>query len=189
MKPVLLGLLLNMGVSAFSASPFVPGYYYQTDGIRVDGLIRLEFAKISLFSNRPSYLVFKKEKGAHSVRLTVKEVKAFVIGTDSFALVHNVKVNNQKGRFPAEFARVIQKGRLNLLVETCVVYGGRYGTTRHPYILSRNEDKFLCIWNAKRQRDALAEYFSDDPALRLRILNKEFDKDIPGLVAADDLGK
>ncbi|GAB3233243.1 hypothetical protein GCM10027454_37740 [Algoriphagus aestuariicola] len=64
-----------------------------------------------------------------------------------------------------------------MIVDTYIFY------ERDRYILSKDGNNFLGIWNAMKQREEISLLFADNPELMNRILKKEFDNKIPELVA------
>lgn len=182
MKFALCLLLLAIGFQQGSMEPFQRGYCYSNDGKRTDGLIKFRRATFSVFGSKKSHIEFKEAEDSPSRKLTADDISAFVMGNDSFAVVYNIKINSISGSYVRDFAKVIASGKVNLYLHMSSSADGRNSYDNDRYVLSKDGKKFLGIWNPKDQRKEIAEFFSDNPEIRARILNKEFDKNIPELV-------
>ena len=61
-------------------------------------------------------------------------------------------------------------------------FDGRNDYDIDCFVFSKDNKIYLGIWNVKKQREDLADFFAANADLKARILNKEFDKKIPDLV-------
>jgi len=96
--------------------------------------------------------------------------------------VYNIKINSIQGEYKKDFAKVIVSGRMNLFIHMSSSSDGKSDYDNDRYVLSKDNKNYLGIWNSKKQREEIASLFSADADIKARILNKDFDKDIPGLV-------
>ena len=182
MKITLCLLLAVMGFQPYYMEQFQPGYYYSNDGKKTTGLIKFHRATFSVFGSRSSRIEFKENEDTPSIKLTAKDIPAFVIGSDSFAVVYNIKINSISGHYDRDFAKVIATGRVNLYLHMSASNDGRQSFENDRYVLSKDGKTFFGIWNPKDQRKDIADFFSDNAELKKRILNKEFDGSITALV-------
>ena len=182
MKLSLTLLALIIVCQSIVAAPFKPGYYFDKDGKKIEGLIKFRRATFSAFGSKPSSILFEESEDARPVKLTANDIAAFVIGTDSFTIVYNIKVNSVEGEYSKDFAKVVTTGPMNLYIHMSSSFDGRNDYDNDCYVFSKDNKTYLGIWNVKRQRTELADFFSANADLKARILNKEFDKKIPELV-------
>jgi hypothetical protein len=181
MKLILVVFMLTLYSQNILATPFEGGYYYTRDGKKTEGLIKFSRATFSVFGSKPCHIMFKENEEGKTIKLTVDDISSFVIGKDSFTLVYNIKINSIQGEYVKDFAKVVVSGRVNLFIHMSSSSDGRSSYTIDSYVLSKDNKKYLGIWDAKKQREEIADFFSDNTAVKTRILNKEFDKKIPEL--------
>ena len=73
-----------------SKGAFAPGYYYTHTGQKVAGLLRLRYD--ARFSSKPdNWVVFKQARKAKKAIFSPSDIKAFVIGADSFTVIKTLK--------------------------------------------------------------------------------------------------
>jgi hypothetical protein len=182
MKAILYLLLITICLQNANAEPYKKGYYYTHDGVKTEGLIKYNRATFSAFGSKKSSISFKENDDAKPVKFTADDIPAFVIDNDSFTIVYNIKINSVSGEYAKDFAKVVAIGKMNLFVHMSASSSGTWDYENDVIVLSKDGKSFLGIWNPKKQREEIAELFSDNPGIKARILNKEFDKNIPGLV-------
>jgi len=95
--------------------------------------------------------------------------------------VYNIKINSVEGEYSKDFAKVVITGPMNLYIHMSSGSDGRNSYDFDTYIFSGDSKNYLSIWNMKKQREELADFFSGNADIKNRILNKEFDKKIPDL--------
>jgi len=139
-------------------------------------------ATFSAFGSKPSNIKFKANAGSTAVKLTAEDISAFVIGKDSFAIVQNIKINSIQGEYKRDFAQVIEVGRINLFVHKSASSDGQFSYDNDKFVLSRDNKVFLGIWNINKQREEIAEYFSERPDLLAKILDKKDETPIQTIV-------
>lgn len=164
-------------------SDFVEGYYYTYNGEKVEGLLKLKKSDYTSFKKKNTRILFEANEAASFQRLSIEDIKSFVIAQDTFAIVQDIKVNYLNGEFEKDFAKVIYTGIINLYEHQCLESDGEFIYKKEHYVLSKDDKIFFGIWNINKQREEISLLFSDSPDLIHRILNKEFDEDIPKLVA------
>jgi len=176
----LLGLII--ACQSILAEPFKAGYYFDKDGKKIEGLIKFRRATFSAFGSKASSILFEESEDAKPVKLTANDISSFVIGNDSFTIVYNIKVNSVQGEYSKDFAKVVITGPMNLYVHMSSSFDGRNDYDIDSYVFSKDNKTYLAIWNVKKQREELADFFAANADLKARILNKEFDKKLPELV-------
>lgn len=87
------------------------GYYYSHTGEKISGLIKWECSGY-LRETGANFILFKPAKGEKKVQLTTNDVKAFVIGKDSFAIIKSIARGITK--YEKDFARVVSTGSITL---------------------------------------------------------------------------
>jgi hypothetical protein len=182
MKLIFTLIALTITSQTIFAKPFKEGYYYTKDGKKIEGFIKFRRATFSLFGSKPSEIIFKGNKDSSATKFTADDISSFVIGSDSFSIVYNIKINSIQGEYKKDFAKVIVSGRMNLFIHMSSSSDGKSDYDNDRYVLSKDNKNYLGIWNSKKQREEIASLFSADADIKARILNKDFDKDIPGLV-------
>jgi len=185
MKIVLTLLAFAITSLSIFENSFKEGYYYTNEDIKVKGLIRFRRATLSIFDNTQSNILFKENDDSKSIKLTTNDISSFVIGTDSFAVVYDIKINSIEGEYEKDFAEVIVTGKMNLYVHLSASYDGRSSYDNDRYVLSKDNKSYIGIWDFKKQRNEIAELFSDNADIKAKILtitSKEFYKHFPELV-------
>jgi hypothetical protein len=159
------------------------GYYYSKRGERVSGLIKIKPSNYTSFKKKKTRILFKSDIEDVAQEVTLADMQGFVVEQDSFAVVQNFKINHINGVFDEDFAKVVQTGKMNLYAHRSLIVDTYIFYERDRYILSKDGNNFLGIWNAMKQREEISLLFADNPELMNRILKKEFDNKIPELVA------
>lgn len=174
--------ILTLQVQTLLAAPFVKGHYYTNDGKRIDGLIKFGRATFSAFGSKPSNIKFKANPNSNTVKLTAEDISAFVIEKDSFAVVQNIKINSINGEYAQDFAQVVEIGHMILFVHKSASSDGKSSYEHDNFVISRDNKVYLGIWNFNKQRNEIAEYFSERPDLKEKILNKKDETPFQALV-------
>src|SRR5690349_16685761 len=108
MKYILILLVIvTFQIQSSLAAPFLKGRYYTRDGKKTEGLIKFFRASFSVFGSKPSSIKFKADSKTEATKFTADDIVAFVIEKDSFAVVHNIKINSINGEYVRDFAQVI----------------------------------------------------------------------------------
>jgi hypothetical protein len=168
---LLLLTILTFQFQTLLAAPFIKGYYYNNDGIKIEGLIKFSRATFSVFGSKPSSIKFKNNSESKTIKLTAENISSFVMDKDSFAVVHNIKINSIAGEYTKDFAQVIETGVINLFLHKSASSDGKSSYEHDNYVISK-DNKYLGIWNFNKQRNEIAEYFSERSDLREKILDK-----------------
>jgi hypothetical protein len=179
---ITLLLIVAFNSQTLFAAPFVSGHYYTTDGKKVEGLVKLIRSSFSVFGSKPCSIKFKENSASKTIKLSINDMTAFVIEQDSFALVYNIKINSIQGEYVKDFAQVRIAGPMNLFIQKSISGDGKYVYENDRYVISKDNKKFLGLWNEKKQREEIAGFFSDNVDLKERILDKKNDINIPDLV-------
>ncbi|WP_210485806.1 hypothetical protein [Rufibacter aurantiacus] len=185
MKQLTISLFLFLlSTTSLLANPFIKGYYFTLDGKKVEGHINFRRSAYNLFRNSPSDIKFKENLDSKAVKLTPNDISSFVIGTDSFTIAHNIKINNlYAGIFPKDFVQVLISGRMNLAMHRSSSHDGRYAYEHNNYVIYKSDETCLTIWRIKNQKEDIAKFFVDFPTLQSKIMEKGFTYDnLPALV-------
>lgn len=151
---------------------FIQGYYYNQANECIDGLIRFEY-------NQNNFFLYKEAYGNKTLKVKAKDVKAFVVLADSFAVLKKFEIDTLFNRskplnFKEGFAKVIEKGEVILYRHQAVINFRIVDS----FILTRSSDPKKTLLTV-RKRDSnwfaenLAEYFRDHTDLSSSIKNKE----------------
>lgn len=157
------------------ASSYEQGYYYTHAGEKISGLIKWECSAYSpdLGAN---YILFKSAAGEKKVRLTTKDVKAFVIGKDSFTIIKAFS-RSDLVFYDKDFVRVVSTGFVTLYSHCQEVHsgGGAYGMTSTGiecfYYLKK--DNVLYRLKRKDFKTNAICIFGDNTELMNKITKKE----------------
>lgn len=150
------------------------GYYYTTEGEKISGLIKWECSGWSREIGA-NYILFKPAEGQKKVRLTTKEVKAFVVGRDSFSIIKSFARSGMT-QYDKDFARIVVAGYMTLYSHCQETkaggagYGAGFGT---PGMTSTGIECFYFIrkdgvlYRLKRKdfKDTAAVLFGDNTTL------------------------
>lgn len=162
---------------------FEEGYYFSKTGEKIEGLIKLKKSDYSSFKKKFTRIIFKSSESSTTQSFSIEDIKSFVVAQDSFAIVKDIKVNHLNGKFEKDFAKVIETGDLNLYQHQSRVSDGSFFYDKEHFVLSKDEETYLGIWNLNKQREEISLLISEKPELMQRFLSKEFDDNIPQLVA------
>ena len=116
MKIHLLALLFILA-SSFAGAQYSPGYYIDSSGNKIPGLLEYDsvgdiFTKTS---NGICRLYYKADSSTRkATKFTARDIKGFVIGADSFTVIHDFRYNANT-YFPVDFVRVLEIGRIKIL--------------------------------------------------------------------------
>jgi hypothetical protein len=105
-----------------------------------------------------------------------------VIGTDSFVVLKNFKVNAISGNFKNDFAVVKRKGTVNLYIHQCKLFNGKYYFDHPSNILSKDDSSIIIIWKPKKQKEQIARFFQDRSDLEKLVISDKYYLKIPELV-------
>jgi len=68
---------------------------------------------------------------------------------------------------------VVEIGPIILFVHQSTSSDGKYSYEHDKFVISRDNKVYLGIWNFNKQRDEIAEYFSERSDLKEKILYKK----------------
>ncbi len=166
-------------------TPFVKGYYYDKDGEKVEGYLRLKPSTYTLFYTSPGYVEYRrKEAGGSRKALNPDKTKSFVIGTDTFGIVRHFRIKGFRGIYNQDFAQIVIKGSMSLYIHWTRIYPANTNFWSPPddyirYIIDNGSNRGLCLYklNFSNHKKELAALFSDVPELQERILAGELKGD------------
>ena len=177
----LLLTILTFQFQTLLAAQFIKGYYYDTNGRKIEGLIKFNRAKSYLVGGKPSNIQFKTNASSKAIKLTTDDISSFVIEKDSFTIVYNIKISSVSGKYAKDFAQVVKIGAINLFLHKSIISDGQRSYEHETYIISRGS-KYLGIWDYNYQRIEIAEYFSERVDLRARIMDKKDETPLLALI-------
>jgi hypothetical protein len=169
-----LSLLLVMFAPYFvSPSLAQSSYYYSKQGQKLEGNIvfhpSLLGAKGSI---KPGHITFSELGKQKCIKLNLEDISAFVIDSDSFTVVENLKLGENGHKEVEDLVQVVEKGKMNLYL-----HSSRQGSESKPdfiqkYILSLSGRKTsLCIYDFEKQQKEIASLFESNPRLKELILS------------------
>jgi hypothetical protein len=100
-------------IPTFYCPDYKEGYYYTKKKEKISGWLKFEFAARHDNSNGNTIVRFKADKQAKPIKLTTRDMLAFITEKDSFAIIENFRINALVG-LNKDFAKVVQAGDLNL---------------------------------------------------------------------------
>jgi hypothetical protein len=171
MKIPLFALLLTL-FSQFASAQYAPGYYIDSTGNKVPGLLKYEFGG-NIFTNNKKgacRLVYKPDSASKTTKLSAMEIKGFVIGSDSFTVIHDFRLNAMV-YYPQDFVHVLEIGTINLLQYDAVM-ATRFGSDDINYWILEKDKKGHILGNGN-WRKLMEELMADDPDLLEKIKNKD----------------
>jgi len=144
------------------------GYYYTHSGEKFSGFIKWECSGWSREIGA-NYILFKSAAGEKKVRLTTNDIKAFVIGKDSFAIIKSIVRGIAK--YDKDFARVVSTGSLTLYSHCEETKAGGYTSTGIEcfYFIRKNDS----LYRLKRKdfQDSVEFLFGDNKVIMNQINN------------------
>ena len=176
MRIVISTFLLGT-LSFFQAvGQFKPGHYYKKDGSKVVGLIKFHFGGNAFTdkSDGDCSISFKENKDGKKIKLTTSDICCFVIEQDSFSIIKNFRLNAFV-TYPQDFAKVLESGKINLLLYYSTVdTGGQYSTistTVTDWVIEKDgkADKLT----KKKFKELMPLYIEDYPELLDKINNDQ----------------
>jgi len=159
MKLTISFLLVTFSTQIASLKSFQNGYYYTREGTKISGLIEFHRATFSVFGSKKSNIRFKENEEAKLVKLTADDISSFVIGSDSFSIVYNIKINSASGEYARDFAKVIMTGRVNLFVHMSASSDGRSDFENDRYVLSKDGKTFLWHLEPQKSKKSISGFF------------------------------
>ena len=182
MKQLAIIYIFFLTVPSTYAGSFQSGYYYDLQGRKLDGLLQYVQGSFGLLWTSSGYLKFKNNPDSKTISLSPNEIQSFVIGTDSFVVLKNIKVNSTSGNFKKDFAVVNRIGAVNLYVHQCRLYNGRFYFEHPSYILSKGDSSTIIIWKPNKQKEQIARFFQDRNDLEKLVISDKYYLKIPELV-------
>lgn len=170
------------------AQRYKNGCFYTLAGDKVEGLIKQQYATPTLLGVKPNYILYKENKKSKPITLTINDIKAFCIGTDSFTTILNLKINNLSiGKIAKDFVQVIDTGKIHIYKHYYITSSPTSSTTMHSwttydyYILKDNSEYYI-IKNFYKQRKETAGYFVNRPDIQTLIIDCIDDSDFESMV-------
>ncbi|QHT71706.1 hypothetical protein GXP67_36095 [Rhodocytophaga rosea] len=162
-------------------------YYYSRQGQKLEGNIvfhpSLQGAKGII---KPGYILFSEVGKQKSQKLTPEDISAFVIGSDSFTVVHNLKLAENQSKEVEDVVQVVEKGKMNLYLHTSRPGSEITSPSIEKYILFLAAKKIsLCIYDFDKQQKEVGALFESNPRLKELIMSGKVQvESIPNLVKA-----
>ena len=186
-KYILAGFVLLICSPSFGQ--YKQGHYHTKDGIKVEGLLRMEYGDHAFRSkeNGDCFISFKDKKEEKRVKLTTADICCFVIEKDSFAVIKNFTLNFLV-HYPRDFAQVLQDGRIKLYLYYSVVSnsgsgGLMYSRTVKEWVIEKNGQ--VEKLTKKVFKNLMPQLLEDYPELKEKVASKELRfRDTPEVVEA-----
>lgn len=184
MKKALIILLLAIPLASSAQKQYKNGYYFTDESNKFAGQIKLIRASVSVFGSKPTSIRIKR--GDQNKKLKLKDMKGFVIEKDSFALISNFEINSIGGRFEKDFAKVLEKGKINLYIHYSSSSDGKFVYTLDRYVLNKaGSDKYYGIYDRDSHKQYLLSLIKDNAELTDQVKNmskKEWIEEIPFII-------
>ncbi|MCV9387968.1 hypothetical protein [Reichenbachiella ulvae] len=147
---------------------FNEGYYYDYKGRKIHGSIKLIRSNFSVFGSQPTtFKVKTANKG--KIKISYREAKAVIIGTDSFAVVSNIRINKaQVSHFRKDFAKVLTLGKINAYTHYCQSSDGNRSYKFNTLVLQKNQ-RVVSLNDKRRNREAFEALIADNPELYQKV--------------------
>ena len=156
------------------AQKFQSGYYYARTGGRIEGLLQHKYA--AQYKDRSdNYVPFKASEGDKSVKLTTKEMQAFVIASDSFTIINHFSIPGI-AVYLEDFAQVLEVGKITLYKHFTT------GVNQTSLLLSSKTDvvslimrknRILTVFDPKEFKKEYQTIFEGDDALIAKIRERK----------------
>jgi uncharacterized beta-barrel protein YwiB (DUF1934 family) len=168
MKSILFCFVFILFFESLFAQTYTQGAYYTHEGQRIEGLIQHNY--FARFSDGPdNYINFKETSDSKKKKLTTKEVKSFVIGSDSFVIIKHFTINSF-AYYEEDFVKIIKTGNLNLYLHYSTGGSGNTFFLVSNYILEK--DAKLVVMRKRSFKDNYKNLFGDDVDLVKKIEDK-----------------
>jgi len=162
---VLLGLiaLLLIPNQGLSQNEWRRGYYYDAEGEKIEGIISLRNYNL---------LHYRKTKNSKRKKLKPTDVKAYVVGTDSFTVKKNYWVKYGLSGYSVKkgFVEVLETGKINIY--------WHYAYNNYDVITTKlveKDDIMKSITSQKDFKKIIPEIIADAPDLIKKIESKEYE--------------
>ncbi|MFT5666198.1 MAG: hypothetical protein ACI9DK_000376 [Vicingaceae bacterium] len=158
----------------FGQTP-LEGYYWDFQGNKHEGKLQVYCTTQMGAGTTIKFL----ETGNKKQKLTKKQVKSFVMGSDSFALIQNFSPS-KLAYYSADFAKVVKVGAINLylhkrrVTQSTGYYGTGMGTgfaniLTETYVVRKNgRYSYIAIFNKKSFTDSFLPLIADFPVLHAK---------------------
>lgn len=153
-------------------SGFQSGSIILNNGQLKAGSIKFQSASFSIIGTKPTSLKFKSGKNKVA-KYDPNSIRGFTIGSDTFRLVKNIKINSAGGVFPKDFARQVLTGETDLLIHYSKSSSGQAIYYNETMILCNQIEKCTGVYSINKLRKDIAKYFKKDSVLTERILNEK----------------
>jgi hypothetical protein len=74
-------------------------------------------------------------------------------------------------------------GSVTLYLHECRLFNGKYYFPHDSYILSKDNENFFAIWNAKKQKDAIDSFFERNNKDWAQVFGQDYYNRIPEIVS------
>lgn len=202
---LLILILLFFGKQTAYGQKYKPGFIIDDDGTIIHGEIRVYSSK-----NKPVDFTLGREIETESAGIKfrkdgevkdygIKGISGFVIGKDSFSIVNNFYIS-RKTYVTRDFAKVIESGEINLFQHLSfgspsynnsfsagsggIAMGfGSGGSFDRLVICNNNGVICSAVYQIKKRRKVIAEYFRQDPELYRELKESKWEiDDLKGFV-------
>lgn len=170
---VLLFIFPNMSWAQLlekKETPKVEGHYWDLNGNKQTGLFEIDHTKSAGIGTK---IKFYTEGSDKPEKLNKKHMTSFVMGSDSFALIHNFRVTPII-KYISDFAEVVDTGAIHLYLHKrkaqqsgSTGMNSGYGTAYYSvyledYIIRKNNSQeYICITSKKTLEDVFLRMIED----------------------------
>ena len=156
------------------AQKWRPGHYYSQTGERIEGLLQHKYAAQHK-DRSDNYVLFKASEGGKSVKLTTKEMKAFVIASDSFTIINHFSIPGI-AVYVEDFVQVLEVGEITLykhfttgVIQTSLLLSSRADVVT----LIMRKNRILTVFDPKEFKKEYQTIFEGDDALIAKIRERK----------------
>jgi hypothetical protein len=208
MRPILIILFFMLISVSAKSQKWQPGYFYDANGQKVPGLIKPNPSGKGPVKDE-GFLVYKDNENALEVKLSAREIRAYVVGQDSFVIAHPPR-DAKWAKKDLDFVRVVLDEPLKLYQAkgsgggglgirpgfsggfgmgggsyggVGISLGGGQGRSKTAYYYGANTSE-LNELNNDNFIDIMSEIMGDEPEVVEKIRNKQYQlKNLDTLVA------
>lgn len=168
----------SLNVSYQASENFTKGYYFDVNGVKVDGLLK--------YSQTDRDLKFKLKENDNEISIKADESKGYIIGVDTFSVVKNVIVIGVFGNKlsnKSEFAENMESIGGMKFYKFSGIAGNGNSYTRYIVKQSETSDFETFPSGNSKFKSLASEIFGNDSILKEYIENGKYkEEDIPSIL-------